>query len=171
MSILAKYFEGDLLEIKEAKKLIKIAERSKLIKREDTVLAILGCISMGFPNMILCTDTDIVYWGQVGALKVNTSKYPYRSITSVSSRMLGGCTQLLLGVNGTQGEPLIIASNQENMDRMVDFLRRKTIGTEISETVSFQGAADEIKKFFELKEKGVITEQEYETKKKQLLGL
>jgi len=54
--------------------------------------------------------------------------------------------------------------------KMIEDLREKL--EQNSNTVINQiSSADELKKFLELKEQGIITEEEYNSKKKELLGL
>jgi predicted Zn-dependent peptidase len=58
---------------------------------------------------------------------------------------------------------------------MMDILRQnkilKRINKETATTTVTPSSADELRKFKELLDSGIITQEEFDTKKKQLLGL
>lgn len=63
-------------------------------------------------------------------------------------------------------------SNTEEFAQFYETFSEKVLNAKKSEsTVSKESNADELAKFYELKEKGIITEEEFEHKKKELLGL
>ena len=64
-------------------------------------------------------------------------------------------------------------SNSEEFEQFYETFSDKVFNAKDSTTsqTSSESTADEIAKFHDLKEKGVISEEEFELKKKELLGL
>lgn len=61
--------------------------------------------------------------------------------------------------------------SSENDDKEIEVANSSQETPEVYSPILFLSSADEIKKFKELFDLGIITEEEYEMKKKQLLGL
>lgn len=61
--------------------------------------------------------------------------------------------------------------HKDEMEKLKDFIERKIEQAHSSNTNSSNSAADEIAKFKKLLDDGTITQDEFDAKKKQLLGL
>lgn len=74
-----------------------------------------------------------------------------------------------LAIGGAKTEVLEAHSTMNESVKMRDLILSK-INNKPNESNGIS-ASDEISKFYNLKEKGIITEEEFESKKKQLLNL
>lgn len=71
-----------------------------------------------------------------------------------------------------KNKPNIIKEAKETVDFLNKKIREAKTGAHTAQTVIQQNsAADELKKFKELLDSGIITQEEFDAKKKQLLGL
>lgn len=172
MSANGRLYVGQELGEKEADKILKKVATSKILDRREPIKAMLGRIFLGSVFAFICTDTGVVYYNYSGGLKLEASIYPYDSITSISIRSAIGILELLLGIKGTAGVKISVPIDSDSVSRMVDLVRKEIvqIGAEPVK-VSAMSPTDELKKYFELKEQGIITQEEFEAKKKQLLEI
>lgn len=121
--------------------------------------------------------------------KVGSTKIPYWQIVSVDFRkstVFGGKFQIntasgqqrsLLGGNSAYGSTTgIVFRNDKNKEMSIlkEYIDQKINEEHEKQTSSSKensDTADQIKKFKKLADEGIITPEEYETKKKQLLNL
>ena len=116
----------------------------------------------------------------------NCSAYGFNQVTGVTitKRMALGIIQVMTAAKGSTrpGNPFIV-------DNMIDFMwdakgeafqrgvsiarkmMQKTLEAITTHAVAQQSAADEIGKLAVLRDKGILTEEEFQAKKRQLLGL
>lgn len=115
----------------------------------------------------------------------------YKDISSVqfkeSTKLLSGFIEFyVIGVNAKQGGGLFAGTNNENrftfynkslseMQKAYEYIHNK-INNQKEETKTSAQPAEidsftEIKKYKQLLDEGIITEEEFNAKKKQLLGL
>lgn len=172
------------------------AARSVLSPDEHILVALKGA----FKEYLICTDTS-VHIIKKGFMTGHTFgngdfKMPYANVTNaeVDYHMMSGYFELSSG--GLQNrrynywssdakddpakQPNVISLNNKQaadlFRQAANFIMEKSAEAKQPQTVSVQkestvSAADEIKKFKELLDMGAISQEEYEAKKKQLLGL
>lgn len=95
---------------------------------------------------------------------------PMDSVSAVGTSMLKG-----IAVSTSSGKIKFLGiSNRDEIHKEISNVivnrQDKTVKTEIRQEVA-QSSADELKKYKDLFDQGIITEEEFNTKKKQLLGL
>ena len=114
----------------------------------------------------------------------------YKDISSVqfkeSTKLLSGFIEFyVIGVNTKQGGGLFAGTNNENrftfynkslpeMQKAYEYIHNKINNKEETKTSAQPAEVDnvaEIKKYKQLLDEGIITEEEFNAKKKQLLGL
>ena len=120
-----------------------------------------------YKSEIIVTDKR-VYGKAIFGKRVDL---PFDKISSISSNMLKG-----IGVASSSGRItfLFCKNNSEVFNTISAILlerqeKRANSSTTIQNTINTN--ADELKKYKDLLDSGVITEEEFEAKKKQLLGL
>lgn len=95
---------------------------------------------------------------------------PFDSISAISKSMLKG-----IAVATSSGRIMfILISNRDEIYQIISelLIERQDIRQEKKEVVKVSSSnADELKKYKELLDTGVITQEEFDAKKKQLLGL
>lgn len=150
---------------KKAQKILKSAMRYKVIASEDEVNVILcSNLSPDSNNCALGTN-DAVILGRrkLGSLYF-ADVYNYSTITSVAYQK----GELCLVLGGGQTVELKIAAEPDEFNAFVNYVLAKNQPAAPTAAVS---SADEIKKYKELLDMGAITEDEFNAKKKELLGL
>lgn len=144
----------------------------------------------GYNGTIILTDTGIIIKRGAkgfllgGGMLRGDKSIPYSSIVAVQLKKAGmtaGYLQLtLLGGSEAKGG-LFQSATDENSINFHAFGKNNGLFTEAKEyieskihQVSKGGAksseADELEKYHNLRDKGVISEDEFQTKKKQILG-
>lgn len=131
----------------------------------------------------ICNSCGHIYYFTQGDLEEN-EKRRKRALTS-SIAGLGGAVGGYYGASAMNTH-----SAQDQLDKIIDYgrcpkcgssnvsdatdediERAKNINNNINNVAQQLSAADELKKFKELLDSGIITQEEFDTKKKQLLGL
>jgi hypothetical protein len=125
-------------------------------------------------------------WGFIFKGLKGTKVIPYTSITAIQFKKSGityGYIQFsILGGNENkwglyqasfdENTFVFSKSNQNELaEEIKDYIEDKIKSIHSGSNSSSSVSADEISKYFSLKEKGVITAEEFEMKKKQLLGI
>lgn len=166
-----KFYTEAAMNSKEAERILKKVAITKSINKSTPVMAMLGFMFLGTVNALLCTDTTIVYYNYNGGMKLESSQYPIESVTSISTSATTVGREILLGINGTTGVSLKIVADGEDVGLMVAYVQQRILGNTAKGCAAASTSAEEIKKYHDLMEQGVITAEEFEAKKKQLLGL
>lgn len=132
----------------------------------EKVEAILGRVSgMGNSALIAVTDEDVIYYSSMPFVQ---KRFSLSSITGVDvSNSTWAIIELMIG--GAKIESLETYSLLYEANLMRDLILSK-LNNQTAKNNEIS-ASDEISKFFDLKEKGIITEEEFQAKKKQLLNL
>ncbi len=92
----------------------------------------------------------------------------YISFSVFGSERRGG----IWSAAGDENSILFNTSQNETAQKIADYLEQKrNQSTTPTQVVQQTSAADELKKFKELLDSGIITQEEFDAKKKQLLGL
>lgn len=171
-AISGRFYYGELLEDKTCKKMIQYFTKCKFLKPNMQIEAVFGQFFLGAALGLVCTSDEVLYQ-KIDKNDQDMVHISYKSIASISySQDMGIGTKIDIGMHGTDGVRLELTGKPEETDKLIRFLQEKSSKVE-TETVS-TGKADsvnEIRRYFELKEQGIISAEEFEAKKKQLLGL
>jgi Bacterial PH domain/Short C-terminal domain len=153
-------------------KLVKEASQY-LEPNEPIVASVLGAYEtkiMGKDTLrngvFLATDRRILFYGKK-MFGYDLEVFPYANISSfeISKGVLGRSISFFASGNKVKMKWI----NHGEVDKFIEYVR-ENVGKK-SEAKSSTNAADEIKKLAELKDAGILTEEEFEAKKKQLLGI
>jgi hypothetical protein len=152
----------------------KHAQMLKLITPDTPVLLFVGKGNMfsKFPYLI-CTN-DCVIMADPTKILNNTAVLPYRSISScITIPGKFGLPKVSFGIVGSISEsynpPFL---TQQDAQQICNFILEKVQPISMSYTVSPENDSfSDIEKLSELKDKGIITDEEFRLKKKQLLGI
>lgn len=153
-------------------KLTKLAQEH-LEQGETVIASVLGAYEskiMGKDTLrngvFLATDRRILFYGKK-IFGYDLEVFPYANISSfeIGKGMLGRSVSFFASGNKVKLKWI----NQGEVDKFIDYVKQN-VGKK-SEIKLPSSVADEIKKLAELKEAGVLTEEEFEVKKKQLLGV
>lgn len=147
----------------------------------------------GYNGQLTVTDTKLIIkrkglLGFISNGSAGDKEIPIKSITAIqfkkASMLTNGQIQFSIqGELGNKGNSLSSVGDEntilftkkqsesfEMAKNLIDKLMVKANETP-SQVISQVSPADELKKFAELKEQGLITEDEYNVKKKEILGL
>ena len=123
------------------------------------------CIASGIKNpKIAVTENAVI--GTYGSLAKRDFHLPIDSINSVVTVGKGNSFQI--NTSSAKLNFNYIPNGKEIVDVINNLIQKRKNNGNITVAVS---NADELKKYKELLDAGVITQEEYDTKKKQLLGL
>jgi Bacterial PH domain/Short C-terminal domain len=152
----------------------EIAELPNILHKNEHIKAMTSGLNDGNTWLITCTTKRIIMMdkGMIYGLKVMEIPLDrINSITHSTGLVLGqiaitdgAVTRQISNVNKTTVKHFVDAVNSE-MDKI---RKSNSAPTQVVQQVS---AADEIVKFKSLLDSGVITQEEFEIKKKSLLGL
>lgn len=162
-------YTDERLEEKAAKNMIKRAVILNGINDSSPVRAILA--ASAFPNThnyAVLTDTDLAYITTNGAT-FRANRFPVESITSINTSNVGMfVSNIYFSVGGAGMVELDIKAIMQETDAFCELIRDRMNGASSPAAAS---TADEIMKFKHLLDEGVITQEEFNAKKKQLLGV
>lgn len=98
---------------------------------------------------------------------------PYENIAQVNILRGIFSTDIEIVNKGGSGNLLVKALNKQKAEKAKELIEQKRAKAQSAEkTKSYNGSsADEIKKLADLRDQKIITEQEFQAKKKQILGL
>lgn len=116
---------------------------------------------------LIATDRKILFYGKK-TFGFETEIFPFSSISSIelSKGVIGH--KISIFASGNKAEMSGIAS--PNVNEFLSYVR-ENLGSKPASSVAALSAADELKKFAELKDAGIISDEEFNAKKKQILGL
>ena len=146
----------------------------------------------GYNGTLILTDTGVIikrgakgFWLGGGKLRGDKT-IPYSSIIAVQLKKAGlvaGYIQLTLKGGSEAKGGLLQSVTNENTINFQAWGKNNQLFTEAKEIIEQNilksqnsghkeiSDADELEKYAKLKEKGIITEEEFNAKKKQILGL
>lgn len=120
---------------------------------------------------MVCTDQRIIFLNKNMIYGTDRNDIPLNTVNAVSysSKMIFATITITNGANTTVIEQV----SKETADPMVKAIKVAQQNYINKQNVSVQplDEADQIRKFKSLLDDGIITEEEFEAKKKQLLGL
>ena len=163
---------------------------AQMIQANETIVyAVCANVSLGEPHgklkvqtykfknkitgVVAVTNERVIFGARSG---FSASKIFYLTdINDVDDRIVGGLMGAVLRIK-TASSAMAIDGTKKTLIPLRDAindainLARQSIATD-SEVVRRESPADEILKFKNLLDQGIITQEEFDTKKKQLLGL
>lgn len=165
------YFGRESLMEKTPQKIISTFIKLKLISNEGEVMGVLCSLIMATRSTCaICTNKEVIYF-ESGGFFPKTNKYPLSSITAatIENPRLGN-DYVALTIGGGEKKVLEIVTGKQDAFAFGDLIN-SLINQKSSINSAPISAADELKKFKELFDMGVITQEEFNAKKKQLLGI
>lgn len=153
---------------KAMQKQIELFEKS-LLEGEK----LLG-VGASFPNpteQIYVTDKRIIVHKIEGIFKNEKIEIPLSSISSINttSKLVGASIEIVASNNKASVDKLYLQIAEE-LKRLIDTQLHST-PTQTAPTETPIDVADQIKKLADLRDSGILTEEEFNAKKKQLLGI
>lgn len=118
-------------------------------------------------GVFLATNKRVVFYGKK-MMGYDLEVFPYSNISSIemSKGMMGHSISFFTSGNKVKMKWINLGDIQGFVNHV-----RENIGKKSDEPKYSSNSADEIKKFAELRDAGIITEEEFTEKKKQLLGI
>jgi hypothetical protein len=118
-------------------------------------------------GVFLATNNRIVFFGK-RTFGFDLEVFPYSSISSIEmgKGLMGHKISFFASGNKVSMKWI----NTGDINGFIEFVK-KNIGKKTETNNTPTSSADELKKFAELRDAGILTEEEFNTKKKQLLGL
>ncbi len=162
------FFTPDSFDAKLARKCFNVLDELCQAKKsypDKSDVRCLMCDDRPFlsASFIFCTDESIFYrQSQTYGL----CRYDFSAISAVTTELAHSLPCVCLTVSNGEKSTLFVASM--DVEKMVDYIKSKLSRPTITAAIS---PADEIMKYKKLLDCGAITAEEYEAKKKQLLGL
>lgn len=148
--------------------------KMKAIGDSDEPILVYGSTTMGSPaTSIILLQNALLFLNASGMLMKHNS-FPYKGIGSVSIVNKGALSTLVLGIRSAGEEALDLPMAADEARRIQQVLMEKIAPPSPSPFTQATASVDpvaEIERYHALKEKGIITSEEFEAKKKQLLGL
>lgn len=117
-------------------------------------------------GIFLATNKRVIFYGKK-LFGFDLEVFPYSNISSIemSKEFLGYKITFFSSGNKVHMKWISIGDINEFVNHVKENIGKKPSASQSS------SAADEIRKYKELLDEGIITEEEFEQKKKQLLGL
>lgn len=116
---------------------------------------------------LIATDRKIIFYGKK-TFGFETEIFPFSSISSIelSKGVIGH--KISIFASGNKAEMSGIAS--PNVNEFLSYVREH-LGKKSESSAAASSDADELKKFADLRDAGIITDEEFNAKKKQILGI
>lgn len=175
MGLTNQFFSGELLKEKVPQKAISFFSKMKFIQQDENVDAVLASTSLGaFWEGIVVTDRQVAFFTHNSKVNPKSMSFSISSITGVSIELSGKGlmvgNRISISLGGSEKVLIPIMAQREELNRIYQCIIEKTHGKN-TEKPSSTSPADEIMKYKSLFDAGAITQDEFEAKKKQLLGL
>ncbi|TCN00871.1 putative oligomerization/nucleic acid binding protein [Paenibacillus sp. BK033] len=121
-------------------------------------------------GVFLATDRRVFFYGK-RMFGYNSESFPYSSISSFDAGkgMLGKSLSFFASGNKVTMKWIKTGDFQGFMDKVQSSVGKKSAAPEVA--ASKDDVADQIKKLADLRDSGILTEEEFSIKKKQLLGI
>ena len=153
---------------KALKKQIEVFEKD-LLEGED----LLG-VATSFPNpteQLYITNQRIIAHKILGIFENKRTEIPITSFSSsnIVLKGLGASIEIVASNNSAKVEKMHVHIAYE-IKKLIDSLTVSS-GSEIAPQVTTDDTLDQIKKLAELRDSGILTEDEFNAKKKKILGI
>lgn len=155
----------------EVQKIISKLHKLKIVSESEKIEFLIGStVLWGLNPCLIGTDLEIIHFDNTKGLLAAKKVYPFNSITgyTIDSKIL---SKIYLYIGGAQKVLLDFVFNPVTSQAFIDYLSRKINSTKETSVPLNISNSDEIAKFYELLTQGIITQEEFEQKKRQLLGL
>jgi len=169
--LMERFNEIGITDLFGTKKEVK--ELPKILKENEEVMYATSGLMDGNTWLIVCTSARVLFIDKgmlYGIKQVEITHDKINSISFKTGMIFGeihiyhGSAQMLIkNVSKKTIKPMIDAINRE--------LEKLNQTNDSSSQIAATSDADEIKKFKELLDMGAITQEEFDAKKKQLLGI
>jgi hypothetical protein len=141
-------------------------EVHKMIEEGETIKAVGSCVGGNGDGAIIVTERNFYSSQKTGLISTENTVIPLEKITSFSSS--GFIPKLLV----SEGTLVHTYPTVNNIDRILAAIKAgKSAPSPEVTPVKQQDATDELRKFKSLLDDGVITQEDFDAKKKQLLNL
>jgi hypothetical protein len=142
----------------------------KGLQKEEKLLGV-GASHPKPTQQIYITDKRIIVHKVEGIFQNDKTEIPLSSVSSINTSIkgVGATIDIVASNNNAIVEHLHIPIAQE-LKKLIDSLLI-TPTEELSTTNTNVDVTDQIKKLAELRDSGILTEEEFSAKKKQLLGI
>ena len=149
------------------------------LKSNETVLYIsptnatiyTGRKTDSFPGVFVVTDKRVFVHSKM-LFSVKMESFNLIDLNSIDSSSNGITGSKIKLNSNTKSIEVLLSYKSSVATKIIDILNSAMYNAKNSSSkVNIQSDADELLKFAELKEKGIISAEEFEAKKKQLLGL
>lgn len=168
-------FRAHELNEEQAQFIISLLKKLKIIPQDCSIEFLIGrTIHKSLSDCIVCTDSKIICFESSSHLIMpKTKEFSYIPITGASSDNATLQKKLLLHIGGSRTETIEILLPTEQIKELIDFINSKIDqrARQSSNVAPASSTADEIAKYHALKEQGIISEEEFNAKKKELLGI
>lgn len=151
---------------------LKKEAMSHLEQGEEIITAVMGAYESEIlgqdtvrNGVFLATNKRVVFYGKK-MFGYDLEVFPYSNISSIetSKELMGHKITFFASGNKVKMKWINVGEINEFVNYVKENIGKKSSGSSTS-------AADEIRKYKELLDEGIITAEEFEQKKKQLLGL
>lgn len=118
----------------------------------------------GFGNLKVTIENEFLSW----KFAMDKGSWPIKDITSITYETSGLSAKFSVYLGGTLAKTINIprgSKSETNVKEIDSFLKENRPKEGTSSNL------DDLKKLSELKDSGIITEEEFQAKKKQILGL
>jgi hypothetical protein len=167
-----------VVDLAKIDKLVNLA-KEHLDAGEEIAYSILGAYEtkmMGKDTVrngvMLATDKRIFFYGKK-TFGYDIEVFPYENVSSIemSKGMMGHSIAFFSSGNKVKMKWINVGDIPGFIAHVRGNIGKSSANTQAAATQETPSAADEIKRFAELRDAGVITEEEFDAKKKQLLGI
>lgn len=161
------YSEGKLSDKKCSKIFGKLSALGHL-KDPSTVRGVI-CESGFTPNALILTSSDVIFYEARGKLVIGVQKFPISSITGIQSE--GAMLQkITLSVGGSSNVKLDLITTSIDVGAFCEALESAR-GTTAAPASAVPDVAQQITQLHDLMVQGILTEEEFNQKKRLLLGI
>ncbi len=170
--VLNRFEEVNVTDLFGTKKEVK--ELPNILRSDETIMYATSGFMDNNTWLITCTDKRVIFLDKGLIYGLKHIEIPIEKINSVSHKK--GLMFGTLTVHHGSDSMLIKQINKDTIDPMMEAINReinkaRDFGNNSIKQRETVSAADEIKKFKELLDEGVLTQEEFDAKKKELLGL
>ncbi len=173
MGFLNKLYEGKALNDKTPKAIVTKLRKMKAIGDGDEPILVYGSTTMGSPATSIVLLQDALIFLNASGMLMKHDSFPYKGIGSVSIVNKGALSTIVLGIRSAGEVALDLPMAADEARRIQHVMMGKIAPSPqpVSTSAVSADPVSEIERYHSLKEKGIITEEEFSAKKKQILGL
>lgn len=167
-------YKPNQLNDKQPQSVLSRLKKMKISQPDRAIELLVGKISFGvLSDCIVCMDTKIMFLEAVQHVAPRDKVFYYASVTGASSNNKPIDERLLIHIGGNKTETIDIRMSSELMRELISYINSKIDqrARQSSNASLVSSAADEIAKYHSLMEQGIISEEEFNAKKKELLGI